>query len=138
MQHGTSADRRRLVKTKTPGIYKRGSSYVVTYRDPDGVQRKQAFPSISAARAFKASVASEKARGEFVAPTTTTLAEYCADWLPRYSGRTTRGIREQTKEGYAGQMQRHVLPALGQRRLSEIGPRDIARLANDLRAKGLS
>lgn len=35
-------------------------------------------------------------------------------------------------------MRRHVLPALGDRRLSEIGPRDIARFANDLRMKGLS
>ena len=30
-----------LVKTKTPGIYKRGSRYVVTFRDQCGVPRKR-------------------------------------------------------------------------------------------------
>jgi hypothetical protein len=28
-----------LVKTKTPGIYRRGSRYVFSYRDPEGKQR---------------------------------------------------------------------------------------------------
>jgi integrase len=35
-------------------------------------------------------------------------------------------------------MRVHVLPALGRRRLTELGPRDIKQLAADLTAKGLS
>ena len=30
-----------LVKTSVPGIYRRGSRYVVVYRDPQGRQRKR-------------------------------------------------------------------------------------------------
>jgi integrase len=138
MQDSTSADHRRLVKTNTPGIYRRGASHVVVYRDRDGRQKKQTLATATAARAFKATVTADKSRGDFVAPTRTTLAEYYADWLPRYGGRTTRGIRTQTKAGYADVMERHVLPVLGDRRLSDIGPRDIAKLAHGLRDKNLS
>jgi hypothetical protein len=40
MQNESSQDRR-LVKTGTPGIYKRGGRYVVRYRDPRGRDRKR-------------------------------------------------------------------------------------------------
>jgi integrase len=35
-------------------------------------------------------------------------------------------------------MRLHVLPTLGRRRLADLGPRDVKRLAADLRSKGLS
>jgi hypothetical protein len=40
MQKQSSQDRR-LVKTGTPGIYKRGGSYIVRYRDPHGRDKKR-------------------------------------------------------------------------------------------------
>src|SRR6266498_1635882 len=67
-----------------------------------------------------------------------SVAEYFDEWLPAYRGRTSRGIREQTKAHYAEQMRLHVLPTLGRRRLAELGPRDVKGLATRLREEGLS
>jgi hypothetical protein len=44
-----------LVKTATPGIYKRGSRYVVTFRDPYGKPRKKAARTRAEGRALKGS-----------------------------------------------------------------------------------
>jgi hypothetical protein len=43
-----------LAKTKTPGIYKRGSRYVVTWRDRAGRQRRQSAGTLAEARDLKA------------------------------------------------------------------------------------
>lgn len=138
MREASSQDSRRLVPTGTPGIYTKGSRLVVVYRDSDGKQHKQFCSTKAEALAFKATVTADKARGEIVRPSRVTVADYFAEWLPAYRGRTSKGIREQTKQGYAEQMRLHVLPALGRRRLADLGPRDVKRLAADLRAKGLA
>jgi integrase len=134
----SQSDARRLVKTSVPGVFRKGGRYVVVYRDSDGRQRKQSCSTLAEAKTFKATVTADKARGETVRPTRVTVADYFAEWLPAYRGRTRRGIREQTKQHYAEQMRLHVLPALGRRRLADVGPRDVKRLAAELRAKGLS
>lgn len=129
-------DARRLVKTTTPGIFKRGDRYVAVYRDDDGRQCKKSCATLAEARTFKSTVTADKARGEFVVQSRVTVADYFDDWLPAYTGRTSRGIREQTKHQYGEQMRLHVLPTLGRRRLADLGPRDVKRLAADLRASG--
>ena len=110
----------------------------VVYRGNDGRQHRQACRTLAEARAFKATVTADKARGEFVTVQSRQVADYFETWLPAYTGRTARGIREQTKQGYADRMRLHVLPTLGRRRLADLGPRDIKTLAATLRAKGLS
>jgi integrase len=134
----SQTDARRLVKTSAPGIFSKGARYVVVYRDSDGRQRKQSCRTLAEAKTFKATVTADKSRGEIVRPSRVTVADYFAEWLPAYHGRTSKGIKEQTKEGYADEMRRHVLPTLGRRRLADLGPRDIKRLAADLYAEGLS
>lgn len=129
---------RKLEKTKHPGIYKRGTRYVVVYRDPAGQQRKRAATTMAEARAIKDSVRTDISRGEYVPQTKQTLADYYATWIVSYLGRTKRGIRENTRADYAKQMERHVLPVLGRRKLAEIGPADITALAVRLTGNGLS
>ncbi len=53
-----------LVKTKTPGIYKRGDRYVVVHRDPRGKQRKRFASTMAHARDLKASLTADVRRGE--------------------------------------------------------------------------
>jgi integrase len=127
-----------MVKTSVPGIYACDNRYVVVYRDTDGRQRKKFCLTLAEAKVFKATVTADKARGEIVRPSRITVADYFGEWLPAYRGRTSKGIKEHTKQHYADQMRLHVLPTLGRRRLADLGPRDIKRLAADLRAKGLS
>jgi len=58
MQKGSLQDRR-LVKTGTPGIYKRGSRYVVVFRDPHGKQRKRSTRTLAEARDLKAALTAD-------------------------------------------------------------------------------
>lgn len=52
-----------LQKTRTPGIYKRGSRYVIVYR-VDGKQRYESFRTFDQARRAKAARTTDMQRGE--------------------------------------------------------------------------
>jgi integrase len=62
------------------------------------------------------------------------LAPYAASWLDSLEGL----VQPSTVEAYAGRLQRHVLPRLGERRLDEVGLDDILALISDLRKGGYS
>ena len=47
MQHELRPQGRKLERTKTPGVYKRGNRYVVVVRDPSGKQRKHSAATLS-------------------------------------------------------------------------------------------
>jgi hypothetical protein len=54
----------KMEKTRTPGIYKRGSRYVFAYR-VDGKQRWESCRTLDEARRAKAARATDIGRGEF-------------------------------------------------------------------------
>src|SRR3954454_17065194 len=62
------------------------------------------------------------------------LAEYAAVWLEGLEGL----VLPSTVEAYAGRLERHVLPRLGDRRLDEVAVDDILALISALRKKGYS
>jgi len=128
----------KLEKTKTPGIFKRGNRYVVVYRDPGGRQRKAFAKTLAEARGVKASLATDVRRGEYRELSRVTLGEYAAEWIVTYTGRTSRGVGEGTRDDYRGALDREIIPALGRLRLAEIEARDIKRLAAALAARGLA
>jgi hypothetical protein len=64
MQNESSQDRR-LVKTGTPGIYKRGGRYVVRYRD-----RKRFARTLAEARDLRTQPGADLSRGESLARST--------------------------------------------------------------------
>lgn len=122
-------------KTNVPGIFKRGSKFCVTYRDPQGRSRKRSAATMAEARALKASLTADIARGEFRALSTTTIAEYAAEWIETYHGRTSRGFRETTREEYRRDLEREILPYFKRRKLTEIEPRDVKAFAAHLATK---
>ena len=69
MQNESSQDRR-LVKTGTPGIYKRGNRYVVRYRDPRGRDRKRFARTLAEARDLRTQLGADLSRGEYLARST--------------------------------------------------------------------
>jgi hypothetical protein len=77
MQKASLQDRR-LSKTSTPGIYKRGARYVVIVRDPNGRQRKHAARTLAEARELKATLTADVRRGEYRELSRQTFAEYAA------------------------------------------------------------
>jgi hypothetical protein len=82
-----------MEKTRTPGIYKRGSRYVIAYR-ADGKQRYESFRTLDEARRAKAARTTDIQRGEHQEQTRVTLCEYALGWVERYQGRGRRGFRD--------------------------------------------
>src|SRR5437868_12297985 len=98
--NATPIDPRKLVKTSTPGIYRRGGSYIVVYRDPSGKQRKKSAATLAEARAAKATLSTDVRRGEFREQSAVTFEAHWPTWIAVYAGRTARGFRETTRADY--------------------------------------
>src|SRR5215211_4103254 len=137
---------RRLVKTKTPGVYQRGGGYVVVYRDPSGRQRKRAAKTLAGARALKSSLATDVRRGEWREHSRVTFADYAVEWIDTYAGRTTRGFRENTRDEYrrdlgfdsGGKPIDRAAVFFGRMRLAEIEPRTVKQYLAKLARDGLA
>src|SRR5437763_17203805 len=82
---------RKLVKTGTPGVYKRGNRYCAVYTDPQGKQRKRAARTLAEARDLRAQLHADMVRGEYRAPSRVRFDEYARTWLDSYGGRTASG-----------------------------------------------
>jgi len=52
------------------------------------------------AKRVKASLSTDVSRGEYRETCRLTFAEYAQTWIESYAGRTSRGIREQTRKDY--------------------------------------
>jgi integrase len=137
MQEGFSQSRR-LVRTGTPGIYKRGSRYVVVHRDPNGRQRKRSARTLAEARDLKAALTADVRRGEYRTLSRVTFADYAAEWIESYQGRTSRGIRPETLDDYRADLEDRAVPFFGRTQLAAIEPRDVKRYAAQLAGRGLS
>ena len=118
-----------------PGIYRRGSRYVVASRDATGNQCRRSAAAMAEARTLKAALTADLARGEYREQSRVTLNQYAREWV-LYAGRTSRGILPTNIEEYWRDLEAHVLPVLGPRRLSRIEPRQVKLLASDLAAAG--
>jgi integrase len=127
-----------LVKTNTPGIYKRGSRYVVVFRDPYGKQRKKSARTLAEARDLKSTLTADVARGEYRAVSKVGFTEYALEWIEHYGGRTSRGIRDATKADYKDRLEQYAIPFFGRMQLAAIEPRDLKRFVAHVAASGLT
>ena len=137
--------------TRTPGIYKRGSRYSFTYRDNRGRTRWGSAATLVEAKAKRASLVADVARGEYRALSRITFADYAREWIATYSGRTRRGVGPDTLDDYRralglrldddGQLVETgdaAVAYFGRLRLSEIEPRDLRAYAAELHSRGLA
>jgi integrase len=114
-------------KTKTPGIYKRGSRYMIAYR-ANGKQHYETFRTLDEARRAKAARTTDVERGEFDERSRVTLHEYAGEWVERYQGRGRRGFREGTREEYRRMLEVYALKFFPAGvRLTEITPSRMAK-----------
>src|SRR5580704_279276 len=114
------------VKTTTPGVYKRGSRYMIVYR-VNGKQKYESFRTLDEARRAKEARKTDIARGEFEERSRITLHEYARAWIKRYQGRGRRGFRDQTREEYDRMLEAYALKFFSARlRLTEVTPSKIA------------
>lgn len=116
-----------MVKTRHPGVYKRGSRYVVRFR-ANGKRHAESCRTLEEALQIKRAREAARDRGELdlVTQARTPLREYAAEWIERYQGNGRRGFTDDTRHEYRRDLTRYVYPFLGDRRLGSIAPRDIA------------
>ena len=127
-----------LVKTASPGIYKRGSRYVVTFRDPYGKPRKKSARTLAEARALKGQLTADVARGEYQPVKKVPFTDYALEWIEHYGGRSSRGVRPETVADYRRTLEQKAIPFFGRMPLAAIQPADIKRFARHVAARGVS
>ncbi len=116
----------KLEKTQTPGIFKRGSRYVFSYR-VDGKQHWESARTLADARKAKAQRSTDIDRGEHQEDSRITFRAYATEWIERYVGRRKGGFREATRDEYRRQLEQYVYPHFGDRvRLTEITPKKVS------------
>jgi integrase len=98
-------DKRRLRKTKAPGVFKRVDGggqtigYVSVFRSA-GRQRKRYARTYEEAKRIKRESETDRDRGELQERTTITFLRFLDRWVERYRGQGRRGFRENTRDEY--------------------------------------
>jgi integrase len=128
----------RMERTKTAGVYKRGSRYVVVYRDPYGRQRKRSARTLKEARAIRSTLTADVARGEFRELSRITFVDYVTTWLDTYAGRTSKGVRPETLADYRMMLEKYAIPFFGRTPLTAIEPTHIKKYVAQLAERGVS
>lgn len=106
-------DKRRLRKTKTPGVFKRVDGkgltigYVSVFRSV-GRQRKRHARTYEEAKRLKRESETDRDRGELQERTTIGFLRYVDEWVERYRGQGRRGFRESTREEYRRLIRAHA------------------------------
>src|SRR5438046_2943518 len=116
----------RFERTRHPGIYETGSSYIVRYRDASGRQRQKTSRTLEEAKRFRAKVTLNPAAGS--PRSGPTVAEYADEWLSMLAG-----VRPATAVEYRRDLETYVLPRIGGVRVTALDARRIRKLAYDLK-----
>ena len=123
----------KLVKTRYPGIYRRGTRYVITW-EYRGRQHKESFATLTEAREAKGN----RSAGEKRPRSRVRFGDYFEEWIETYAGRTSRGFSETTRPEYRRPITTHVMPHWKAWKLSEVEPADVRDLFGKMRREDCS
>jgi integrase len=129
---------------KTPGIRARGDSYEAWVYDCRAKRKLyKTFPTLAAAKGWRADATSAVRKGTLTAPTRQTLEEAAEKWLAGATRDTilTRGGRPYKPavlRGYEADLRRYVLPDLGAVQLASLRRADLQALVDRLVTEGRS
>ena len=115
-----------------PGIYKRGSRYVIKWRDR-GKQHKESHRTLKDAKLAKA----RRDTGETQAASNARFDEYAESWLDTYRGRTQQGLAASTRQDYHRSITKQAIPYFGRRRIKDIRPRDVRGFITSMQDAGI-
>lgn len=120
-------------KTRQPGVYRRGSSYQITYTDSTGKQRWETIRgSFDDAVERRNSLISRMYRGEVVAPSKIKLNELLDEWFDNHSSH----LRPTTLRQYEDSANFWVRPKMGHMIVSKIHKRHVVTFIGDMRREG--
>lgn len=123
----------KLEKTRYPGIYRRGTRYVITW-EYRGQQHKESFATLTEAREAKGN----RSAGEKRPRSRVRFGDYFDEWIETYAGRTSRGFSETTRPEYRRPITTHAMPRWKTWKLSEVEPADVRDLFGKMRREDCS
>jgi hypothetical protein len=123
----------KMERTSTPGIYRRGSRYVIVWLHR-GRQHKESFRTLAEAREAKG----RRDAGDRRAPARVGFEDYFEKWIDAYAGRTARGFAESSRLLYRRSITDLALPMWRTWKLAEVEPTDMRELFAALRDGGAS
>src|SRR4051794_17177020 len=103
----------KMERTKYPGIYTRGSRFVVIWRDDRGKQHNKSHPTITDAKKFQGVVRQD---GHKSAPARDSFESYALAWVESYTGRTSKGFSEHARTDYTRALKAYAIPFFGSKR----------------------
>jgi integrase len=113
------------------------------YSTREGKKIRRSFPTLAAAKGWRADAQGDVRRGKLKAPLQTTLCAAWEAWIEAARrGEVLSRKREPYKpsvlRGYDCNVRGHVLADLGARKLGDVRPEDLQALINRLNGRGLS
>ena len=115
-------------------ITKRGSSYSVryTYQDEHGKSRDkwESFPTKEEAVKRQKQIEHELATGNFLIPSTVTVAEFLMDWLPKQCSKHKWAPK--TYQSNLALIQNLIIPYIGEMQMQKLRPYHIEALYDTL------
>ena len=128
----TPGDRRMTPIPGHPGIYKRGTRYVVTWKHR-GKSRKSSHRTLSEARRAQG----RRGAGDTEPVNRRRFDAYAREWVEHYQGRTSRGISKATRDSYRDALERVAIPFFRGTRVGEITARDVRDFVDHMTKQGL-
>jgi len=126
--------------TRHPGVMYReslqGRRYIVAFTDSNGRRHTGTLPlgtTLAEALTFQGQLHARKAMGESLIRTKCTVSELLDGWLEQ----RRVSIAPKTAEVYGWAIEKHLVPAFGQRKVTELSPSDVARLIASLKQEGM-
>lgn len=123
----------KLERTRYPGIYKRGSRYVITW-EHRGKQHKESFRTLPEAREAKG----KRDAGEKRPKSRARFGDYFSEWIENYAGRTSRGFSETTRPEYRRPIEANAITRWKTWKMNEVEPSDLRDLFGQMRRDGRS
>lgn len=96
----------KMETTRHPGIYRRGSRYVVVWRHK-GRQHKSVHRTLAEAREAQGQ---RRQTAERAPVSRQSFEDYAREWLTAYQGRTARGFTARSRDAYRRTLEQLAIP----------------------------
>ena len=125
------------MRRQSGSIIRRGGSYTIVYRTPEGKQKwLGGFPNKASARTQLNETLTQISKREYVEPRTITFAEFAEGYIS-----SRMSIRGSTSSAYASIIGKHLIPFFGPMKLQQIRLEHVqsfvAQLTKDVSTKTL-
>lgn len=118
----------RIAIEKSPGYYRRGGRVEFRFTDKHGRRRWRAARNVTEAKALRAQLTADVARGELRELSRVTVPDYARSWITTYRGRTSTPIREHSRKNLERRLE-DAYEFFGEMRMAEVEPQDVKAFA---------